>query len=325
LRAIASVGGEVILADALSDDRTVQIARRFPITIAQLVRAVDRGCGSGPQLGFQHARGKFIYLMDGDMELHAGFIEAALSHLLSETDLAGVGGLHEEPGPLGVAYRARKLGAKSDKRPGYVSHLSGGGLYRSEAIRQVGYFSNRNLHGFEEFELGLRLGSAGWKLKRIDQYSVRHHPHRLGGCSLLAKKWREGFLLSGGELLRSAIGKPYLPSVLKELRNVFLVACWMVMPVAALLVPMSFALRLAAFLGLFAAPVIVVSIRRRSPQIGLYTVAALYALLVEGIRGASRSQVDPSTPIDSRVLQRHEWLRPVSTTDEVCGGQIVHS
>ena len=52
LRAVASVGGEVILADALSDDRTVQIARRYPITIAQLVRAADRGCGSGPQLGF---------------------------------------------------------------------------------------------------------------------------------------------------------------------------------------------------------------------------------------------------------------------------------
>src|SRR5258706_15691355 len=84
LRAIAGAGGEVILADALSDDRTVQIARRFPITIVQLVHAADRGCGSGPQLGYQHARGEFIYLMDGDMELEPGFIEAALAHLLRE-------------------------------------------------------------------------------------------------------------------------------------------------------------------------------------------------------------------------------------------------
>jgi glycosyltransferase involved in cell wall biosynthesis len=324
LRAIASVGGEVILADALSDDRTVEIARRFPITIVQLVRAADRGCGSGPQLGFQHARGKFIYLMDGDMELHAGFIEAALPHLRSEDDVAGVGGVIEYPGVLGIEYRQRHL-RQIMERPGYVSHLGCGGLYRTDAIRRVGYLSNRNLHSFEELELGLRLRSARWKLKRIDKSSVRHHTHQLGGYSFLARRRRDKFALGAGELLRSAIGKPYLPSILKELRNLFIVACWMVMLVAALLVPMSFALRLAVFFGLLAAPVMVVSIRRRSLRMGIYTIAALCTLLVEGIRGAARSQVDPSTPIDSRVLQRHEWLHPVSTTDGVRGGQTVHS
>jgi glycosyltransferase involved in cell wall biosynthesis len=317
LRAIAGAGGEVILADALSDDRTVQIARRFPITIVQLVHAADRGCGSGPQLGFQHARGEFIYLMDGDMELEPGFIEAALAHLLREPDLAGVGGLHEESGRLGIEYRARQLRKKSHERPGYVSHLTGGGLYRSEAIRQVSYFSNRNLHSLEEFELGLRLGAAGWKLKRIDQHSVRHYPHRLAAYFLLAKKWREGFGLGPGELLRSAIGKRYQLSILKELRNLFIVACWVMMLVAALLVPISFVLRLAVFFGLLAAPVIAVSIRRRSLQIGLYTIAALCVTLVAAIRGAVRRQVDPATPIASQVLQRHEWMRPVSTPDAV--------
>src|SRR5256886_13008780 len=89
LRAIEGVGGEVILADALSDDRTVQIARRYPITIVQLVRAADRGCGSGPQLGFQHARGKFIYLLDGDLEIEAGFIKAALRYFQLNTELTG--------------------------------------------------------------------------------------------------------------------------------------------------------------------------------------------------------------------------------------------
>jgi glycosyltransferase involved in cell wall biosynthesis len=307
LRAIANVGGEVILADALSDDRTVQIARRYPITIAQLVRAADRG--SGPQLGFQHARGKFIYLLDGDMELDAGFIEAALPHLRSEDDVAGVGGVIEYPGALSIEYRKRHLKQQAQK-PGYVSHLGCGGLYRTDAIRQVDYLSNRNLHSFEELELGLRLRSAGWKLKRIDRPSVRHHTHQLGAYSFLARRWRDGFALGAGELLRSAIGKSYLPSVLREFRGLLMVAGWIPMLVLILSVPVTLPLRLAALTALLAAPVSVLSVKRRSVQVGLYTVVAHCFILVAAIRGALRSQVDPAKPIDNQVLQRGEWFQP---------------
>ncbi|OLB61496.1 MAG: hypothetical protein AUI11_09465 [Acidobacteria bacterium 13_2_20CM_2_66_4] len=311
LRAIEGVGGEVILADALSDDRTVQIARRYPITIVQLVRAADRGCGSGPQLGFQHARGKFIYLLDGDMELDAGFIEAALPHLRSEDDVAGVGGVIEYPGVLSIEYRKRHLKQQTQK-PGYVSHLGCGGLYRTDAIRQVGYLSNRNLHSFEELELGLRLRSAGWKLKRIDRTSVRHHTHQLGAYSFLARRWRDGFALGAGELLRSAIGKSYLPSVLREFRGLLMVAGWIPMLVLVLIlsVPVTLPLRLAVLTALLAAPVSVLSVKRRSVQVGLYTVVAHCFVLVAAIRGALRSQVDPTRPIDNQVLQRGEWSQP---------------
>lgn len=319
LRAITSVGGEVILADALSSDRTVAIARRFPITIVQLTHAADRGCGAGPQLGFQYAQAKFIYLLDGDMELQAGFIETALQHLQSESDLAGIGGLMEEAGGFGIEYSARRSRNRPDERPGYVPHLGGGGLYRAEALRQVGFFSNRNLHGYEEFELGLRLGSAGWKLKRIDQYSRRHHPQRLPIYSLLAKKWRGGFLLGGGELLRAAIGKSYFPQVLKELRYLFVAGGWMVMLCLALLVPMALSLRVAVLIGLLAAPVIVMSIVKRSVSMALYSVFAWCVGLAGAIEGAFRRQVDPSKPIDSRVLQRGEWIHPVSAAGRVAG------
>jgi glycosyltransferase involved in cell wall biosynthesis len=312
LRAIAGIGGEVILADALSSDRTVLIAQRFPITIVQLIDAADRGCGSGPQLGFQHARGEFIYLLDGDMELQPGFIETALPHFESESDLAGIGGLIEEAGSLDLEYSARQSRNNRDERPGYVTHLGCGGLYRAEALRQVGYFSNRNLHGYEELELGLRLGSAGWKLRRIDKYSIRHHHQRLGTYALLAKKWRGGFLLGGGELLRSAIGKSYLPHVLKELSYMFVAGCWMLVLLLALLVPMTLSLRLAVVIGLLTAPVIFMSIVKRNVRMGFYSVFAWCVALAGAIRGGFRSQVDPSKPIANQVLQRGEWLHPVS-------------
>ena len=307
LRAIAGVGGEVILADALSDDRTVEIARGYPITIVQLARAADRGCGSGPQLGFQHARGEFVYLLDGDMELRPGFLEAALPHLRSESGLAGVGGLIEYPQVLSIEYRARRLRRRADESPGYVNHLSCGGLYRAEAIRRVGYLSNRNLHSCEELELGLRLGRAGWKLKRIDQPGVLHHAHRLGGCALLARRWRDGFGFGAGELLRSALGKGYLREVLYEFRNLFVIAGWLLALAAVLLAPASLPLRLGVLAVLLAAPVVAVALRRRSLQIGLYTVAGLCTTLVSAIRGALRPQVDPRQPIEDRLVQQGLW------------------
>ena len=310
LRTVSNVGGEVILADALSEDRTVEIARRYPITIVQLARTVDRGCGSGPQLGFQHAQGRFIYLMDGDMELEPGFVESALPHLQSEPDLAGVGGVVEYPADATIEYRARQSRRKAYDLPGYVNHLSCGGLYRTDAIRQVGYFSNRNLHAFEELELGLRLGNAGWKLKRIDQCNVRHHSHDLSGYALLVKRWRDRFAFGIGELLRSALGKSYLPFLLKEFWNLWVMAGCLVALALVLLAPIPLALRLALFLAVLAAPAVGAAIRRRSVALGLYAVASSWVMLAAAIRGALRRQVDPARPIDSRIVKRGAWLEP---------------
>lgn len=306
LRAIAQVGGEVILADARSDDRTVEIARRYPITIVQLAHTADRGCGSGPQLGFQHARGSFLYLMDGDMELRPGFLEAALPHLAAEPGLAGVGGMVEDSDLSSIEYRARRSRQKREDMPGDVGHLNCGGLYRAEAIRQAGYFSNRNLHSCEEFELGVRLRAAGWKLKRIDRPSVLHHVHTLGGGAYLARRWGDRFLLGPGEVLRSALGKSYLPAVAREYAYLFAVAGWMAVLAASLAAP-------SLFFAVLAAPFAVVSIRRKSLRIGLYTTPALCLTLLGAARGALRRQVDPRTPIESRVLQQGTWFARASS------------
>ncbi|HEY0885382.1 MAG TPA: glycosyltransferase, partial [Ramlibacter sp.] len=47
LAAAAEVGGEVILADSNSTDRTVELASRYPIRIVQLVHSHERCCGAG--------------------------------------------------------------------------------------------------------------------------------------------------------------------------------------------------------------------------------------------------------------------------------------
>src|ERR1044072_6687850 len=93
LAATKGMHGEIILADSASTDRTIEIARRYPIKIVQMPRPEDRSCGAGAQLGFQHSSGRYIWLVDGDMELRSHFLAAAIQFLDSHLDVVGVGDL----------------------------------------------------------------------------------------------------------------------------------------------------------------------------------------------------------------------------------------
>ena len=70
--------GEVVVADSASTDHTIEIAKEFPITITQIKNPAERCCGVGPQLGYQHCSGEYIYILDGDMELKAAFLKRAI-------------------------------------------------------------------------------------------------------------------------------------------------------------------------------------------------------------------------------------------------------
>ena len=220
LAALAGIGGEVILADSGSTDRTLEIAARHPITIVQLKNRAERRCGIGPQLGYQMARGEFVYILDGDMELDPHFLAAALEAMAADPKLAGVGGLVEEESDASYQFRGRqRRGAEALARD--CDWLDIGGLYRGSALQGVGYLSNRNLHAYEEMELGLRLRSAGWTLRRIAVRSLLHHGRAEGNWPLLVRRWRSRYLDGAGELLRAALGKRYFLRAAATQRHLF--------------------------------------------------------------------------------------------------------
>src|SRR5437016_11901897 len=130
LAALDGMNGEVILADSLSTDRTVEIARQYPIQIVSLTRAEDRSCGVGAQLGYQYSSGEYVCLVDGDMRLHREFLAVAIETLEADPALAGVGGLIVERESESLEYIKRATRDDPDRRPGYVRRLDCGGVYR---------------------------------------------------------------------------------------------------------------------------------------------------------------------------------------------------
>ncbi len=321
LEATRGLDAEVVLADSASTDRTVQLASAFPVRVVQLAKPQERCCGIGPQLGFQHARGEFIYLMDGDMRLCPDFLERALSFMQRHTEVAGVGGRVVELNMDSLEYRARNEKPAAHQRPGAVDRLDGGGLYRRRAIESVGHFSNRNLHSYEEFELAMRLRLAGWVLWRLADDAVTHRGHETPPYELLARRWRSGYICGLGELLRASLAHPRQRRLLLGLREMRLylavLAGWLMLLVLALL-PWSPWGKALALPLLAALPLAAMAWRKRSWARGAYALASWNLHAAGLLRGLLRTPQPPQAPIESRVL--HDGGKPPAGSGGEAGG-----
>jgi glycosyltransferase involved in cell wall biosynthesis len=310
IAAVMRVGGEVILADSGSSDRTVEIAREYPITVVQLRHPRERRCGVGPQLGFQRARGEFVYILDGDMELDAGFLPQALAAMDADSRLGGIAGAVEEESEASYQFRGRKRRAH-ERHVRVCEWLDMGGLYRAEALRNVGYFSNRNLHAYEEMELGLRLCAAGWTLRRIATPGVVHHGRTEGNWPLLKRRWKSRYLDGAGELIRAAVGRPYFYRTLQTQRHLLVgLAVWIGVLGGLALLPWS-PWPLVAVLTAVLALVVVRARRAGSFADAWFGQLVWQVTSLAMVRGLFSRPRDPREPIELEVLHEPSTSRDV--------------
>ncbi|OAT18961.1 putative glycosyltransferase protein [Buttiauxella noackiae ATCC 51607] len=297
---IAAYPHKIIVADSLSTDNTQQLASAKGVTVVSLTQPVDRCCGVGHQLGYLYSEGEYLLLMDGDMELEKEFIDSALTFLETHPEYAGVAGTVEMDDAANYEFKSRKQRLHEIYPLGDCDHLGGGGLYRRVAIEKIGYLTNRNLHAFEEAELGMRLLHAGYKLHRLDVPYFSHTSHNMPTFKLLMYRWRSGYNQATGELLRSAWGKPYLRDVLKMVKNEIIFSIYMF---ALLISILTFN---AEIIGIALLPllafIILKAIKNRSLINGLHSVVNLAVLSAGLVKGLTHPVRDPMVPPDSKVI-----------------------
>lgn len=302
LQAIEQLDAEIILADSLSTDRTIEIASRYPITIVQLHEPRERSWGVGAQLAYQHSCGRLVLVMDGDMELSRDWLLAAMRRLGTTPGLAGVGGIVEDINLQNIEFRARQTRKNNSIDAGVVDRLYGGGLFRRDAIEQIGYLTHRGLHAFEELELALRLQMAGWKLERLDIVAIRHYGHTEGLWALIRRRWKTGYVNGAGELFRSSLGRPWFWLTLRRLYPQVIVLMWwaslLILGLAALLWPSL----LAALIAVAATPFVLACVRKRSIGLGAYAILSWTVDAAGFVRGMTTRIADPREKIHSHVL-----------------------
>lgn len=302
IEAVRPYNGIVVLADSGSTDRTIEISKNFPVRIVQLARSAERCCGIGAQLGYQFMDCEYIYVLDGDMELNAAFLPVAIERLRSEQCLAGVAGLVEELGGGNYEFESRK--AQGDGRViGDQKALDMGGLYRSAAIRDVQYLTNRNLHSYEEKELGCRLLLAGYRLERMNYPSVRHFGKTDASLPLLWKRWTSHHIDGPGEWMRAAIGTPVFFQIALMFKQLWIIVlCWMAVLFGVLLLSVTS----AVFLGAIAIHLLLVLglvVKKRSIMQGLSAFIHLQFFAAGLLRGLGHRQRAATEKIEAVVLK----------------------
>lgn len=303
LAATKGISSEIILADSLSEDRTIDIAKKYPVRIVQLTHIRDRGCGAGPQLGYQHARGEFICLIDGDMALSPEFLVLALESMRADPCLAGVAGVVSTLGGSSYEFEIRKRREAAAMKAGDKEWLGGGGLYRRVAIEQVGYFSNRNLHAKEEEELGVRLTSAGWRLTRIPTTFVTHYAHADPTLALIWRRWSAHYVDGPGELLIASIGKRYFfPILWRQRYYLSVIGYWLALLLALAVARITLSPAVALLTIGFAVYLLFV-LKKGGFTKALASLLLIHVQAAGLIRGLLRRHKNPHSPLETCIVQ----------------------
>lgn len=282
---------QIIVADSLSTDNTRDLALGKDVMVVCLDNISDRSCGIGHQLGWLYSEGDYLLLLDGDMELEPGFLDTAVEFLENHPEYAGVAGSVEMDDASNYEFKSRKQRLHLIYPHGDTDHLGGGGLYRRSAIEKVGYLTNLNLHAYEEAELGIRLGAAGYKLHRLDVPYFSHTSYTMPTFKMLIYRWKNRFLCAPGELLRGCWGKAHFPAALRIVRNELVFTLYLLILLVCLLtfnakVIAIALLPLLAFIALKTA-------KNRSLRDGVQSVINLFMFSAGMLRGMARAVRDP--------------------------------
>ncbi|GJL74306.1 glycosyltransferase family 2 protein [Nitrosomonas sp.] len=307
---IQEIGGEVILVDSLSTDKTVEIATYYPVRIIQFTHKADCGCASAVQLGYQYSRGEYLYVLDGDMTLQRGFLSNALNYLESNPDVAGVAGKLVDTSIQTIADKRRTSAAKVLQQIKEVPHLGGGGLYRRKAIESVNYLAHRWLPACEEAELGARLRAKGWRLVRLPQIAVIHTGYSENNFQMINRLWRNRRMHAYGMYLRTAFGHTWWWLSVRQ--------TWFVFAAPALHFTATLLAIGATYLGMtsivpaliiaecfvWSGGIAVQAIRKRDVTHAIFSVYEWNFYTLAAILGAMQSIPDPMIPIGANELTK---------------------
>ena len=303
---------EVTLVDSASTDETVELARRYPISILRLRAGQPLSPAIGRYVGYKHAKGEYILFLDGDTRLVPGWLSRAL-RILQENPRAGA--------VTGCVINLPTAAVAEEPTPPLLKNLpeiprevlwgsSGGGgaaLYRRSVLEQVGTF-NPYLCSDEEPELGLRIRQAGYRFLELDYPIVRHYNDAPVAFSTILSRRRRNFLLGIGQGARYHLTSKLLWPWLKERWWGPAAALWSIATLGILVA--SLAARDSIWLKIWSLwPVLTlagISLRKRSLVQGLVAIFN-WLLMAEGfVKGLLMTPLAPeSFQANLEVIQEH--------------------
>lgn len=177
LRSLKSFNISVVYVDSGSTDGSVALAQSLNAQVLNLDMSQSFTAARARNTGFQRLLQitpdiEFVQFVDGDCEVVATWLNAAVQTLQGEPNLAVVCGRRKERYPNATFYNFM-CDVEWNTPIGEAKACGGDALMRVKAFKEVGGY-NESLIAGEEPELCVRLRQANWKIQRIDEAMTVH-------------------------------------------------------------------------------------------------------------------------------------------------------
>ncbi|MBM3270867.1 MAG: glycosyltransferase [Candidatus Sericytochromatia bacterium] len=183
---------EIILVDnASTDDSAAFVRERYP-AVKLIAAPRNLGFAGGNNLGFQHARGDLIALLNNDTVVAPGWLEALVDAIRGDPRVGTVAAriyFKNEPGVINnVGLNLYRDGSGGDRgfrvqdegqfdQGAVVFGACGASmLIRREVLDDVGVFDERFFMYYEDLDLAWRARIRGWE-SRYEPGAIVHHVH----------------------------------------------------------------------------------------------------------------------------------------------------
>lgn len=178
MSAIAQHVSPLVYVDSGSTDGSVDMARSLGVEVVELDLSIPFTAARARNAGFErlqqtHPEVAYVQFVDGDCEIVAGWIEAAMKTLDAQPQVVAVCGWRRERFPEHSSFNRIcdvewRMGAV-----GEVGSFGGDVMIRAGALAAIGGY-NPQVIAAEDDEVGVRLRQNGGKLVRIDHVSTLH-------------------------------------------------------------------------------------------------------------------------------------------------------
>ncbi|MEA2036716.1 MAG: glycosyltransferase family A protein [Nanoarchaeota archaeon] len=173
---------EIIVVDDGSTDNSLEIAKQFPVKV---VSQVNKGLASARNTGIMNSTGTWILPLDSDDMLMENCIERLTKEIenqkynkIFDGKCSDVIGLSFKEFGLGIAevILMPSPGIEDFKVANRIGYCS---LIKKEALLEVGGYSPKMIHGYEDFHLTFNLLNLGKRITTIKDimwmYRVKEH------------------------------------------------------------------------------------------------------------------------------------------------------
>jgi GT2 family glycosyltransferase len=210
---------EVVLVDNASTDGSGDLLASLEGDVVVIRNDENRGFATACNQGAAAATGDLLVFLNNDTEVLPGWLEALLAAFDGDPSIGAAGARLLFPdgtiqhGGMAIVERLdvgvfegahRFLGQPADTpgalQPCYLQAVTGAVLgVRAHAFRGVGGFDEGYWNCFEDVDLCLQLGAAGWRVAYVPACVVVHHESQSGperrtgipaGAARFAERWR---------------------------------------------------------------------------------------------------------------------------------------